>query len=92
MKTETIKEEVIGLMSKLLKDKGLDFDNIEYINFIDDLGMDSILFISVVVEIEAYFDIEVSDDMLLIENFKCLDDIVSIVENELLDKSQVLEV
>ena len=58
-------------------------DVLEYVDLIEEWGMDSITFISIVVEIEAHFDIEVPDDMLLLENFKCVDDIVSIVENEL---------
>lgn len=88
MTTGTIKQGVIELISKLFEDKGFDTDIIEYVDLIDDLGMDSITFISIVVEVEAYFDIEVPDDMLLLENFKCVDDIVSIVESELSKKSE----
>lgn len=92
MTTGTIKQGVIELISKLFEDKGFDTDIIEYVDLIDDLGMDSITFISIVVEVEAYFDIEVPDDMLLLENFKCVDDIVSIVESELSKKSEGSEV
>ena len=86
--TREIKKEVIELISELFKDKGFDIDIIEYADLIDDFGMDSITFISIVVEIEAHFDIEVPDDMLLLENFKSADDIVSIVENEISKKSK----
>ena len=92
MTTETIKQEVIELISELFKDKGFDIDILEYVDLIDDLGMDSITFISIVVEIEAHFNIEVPDDMLLLENFKCIDDIVSVIENELSKKSEGSEV
>ena len=92
MTTETIKQEVIELISELFKDKGFDIDIIEYVDLIDDMGMDSITFISIVVEVEARFNIEVPDDMLLLENFKCVDDIVSIVENEISKKSEGSEV
>ena len=91
MTTETIKQEVIELISELFKDKGFDIDIIEYVDLIDDLGMDSITFISIVVEVEAHFNIEVPDDMLLLENFKCVDDIISIVENGLSKKSEESE-
>ena len=91
MTTEIIKQEVIELISELFKDKGFDIDIFEYVDLIDDLGMDSITFISIVVEIEAHFDIEVPDEMLMLENFKCVDDIVSIVENELSKKSDKME-
>lgn len=88
MTTEAIKQEVIELISDLFKDKGFDIDIIEYVDLADDLGMDSIIFISIVVELEAHFYIEVPDDMLLLEKFRCVDDIVSIVENELSKKPE----
>ena len=65
MTTETIKQEVIELISELFKDKGFDIDIIEYVDLIDDLGMDSITFISIVVEVEAHFGIEVPDDFVV---------------------------
>ena len=74
MTADTIKQKVIELISNFFKDKGFDVDVIEYVDFIDDLGMDSITFISIIVEIEALFYIEIPDDILLIENFKCVDD------------------
>lgn len=92
MTTEIIKQEVIELISEVIKDKGFDIDIIEYVDLIDDMGMDSITFISIVVEIETHFDIEVPDEMLMFANFKCVDDIVSIVENEFLKKTDGVEV
>lgn len=92
MTPETIKQEVIELISELFKDKGFDIDIIEYVDMIDDLGMDSITFISIVVEVESHFNIEIPDDMLLPENFKCVDDIVSVVANKLSKKSEGTEV
>ena len=83
MTTETIKQEVIELISKLFKNTGFDVDITDHVNLIDDLGMDSITFISIVLEIEVHFGIEVPDDMLLLETFKYVDDIVFIVKNEL---------
>ena len=92
MTTETIKQEVIELISELFKDNGFDIDILEHVDLIDDMGMDSITFIAIVVEVEAHFGIEVPDDMLLLENFKCVDDIVTIVENKLSKKSEESEV
>ena len=92
MTVETIKQEVIELISELFEDKGFDIDILEYVDLIDDMGMDSITFISIVVEVEAHFGIEVPDDMLFLENFKCVDDIVSVVESELSKKSEGSEV
>ena len=92
MTTEAIKQEVIELISELFKDNGFDIDIIEYVDLVDDMGMDSITFISIVVKVEAHFNIEVPDDMLLFENFKCVDDIVSVIENELSKKSEGSEI
>ena len=79
MTAETIKQEVIDLISEIFKDKGFDIDALEFVSFMDDLGMDSITFISIVVEIEAHFDIEIPDDMLLVENFLNLNSICAII-------------
>ena len=91
MTTETIKREVMALLSDLFKDNGVDTDIIEYVDLVDDLGMDSIVFISIVVELEAHFDIEISDDMLIYDNFRYVDDIAAIVENEFSKKSEGFE-
>lgn len=82
-----IKNEVIFLISELFSDKGFDTDIIEYIDLIDDAGMDSITFISIVVEIEAKFNIIVPDEMLQIDYFRSVNDIVEIVAKELDGKS-----
>lgn len=87
MTTDEIKTEVIQLIFDLFKDNGFDADIIEYADLVDDMGMDSIMFISSVIELESKFDIEVPDDMLLMENFKKLNDIVAVVENRLASKT-----
>ena len=77
-----IKNEVVELISWLFSDKGFKTDIIEYIDLIDDAGMDSITFISIVVEIEAKFNIIVPDEMLIIDNFRNVDGIINLVEQE----------
>ena len=77
-----IKNEVVELISELFSDKGFDTDIIEYIDLIDDAGIDSITFISIVVEIEAKFNIIVPDEMLVMDNFRNVDGIVALVEQE----------
>ena len=57
-------------------------DIIEYLDLIDDVGMDSLTFVSIVVEIETRFDILVPDEMLLMDNFRKVDDIVALIINE----------
>ena len=55
-------------------------DLIEYVDLIDDLGMDSMIFLSVIIELETTFDIIIPDDLLLMENFREIDTIVDIVK------------
>lgn len=86
MTTETIKQEVIELISELFKDKGFDIDIIEYVDLIDDLGMDSITFITLIVDIEAAFDITVPDDMLIMKYYKNVDDVIRVVAKQLAEK------
>ena len=75
-----IKNELIKLVSELFQDKGIDSDLIEYVDLIEDLGMDSMIFLSVIIELETTFDIIIPDDLLLMENFREIDTIVDIVK------------
>lgn len=88
MTPKEIKRKIIKIISQLFEDKGFDIDVIEHVNLIDDLGMDSITFIAIIVELESQFDIEVADDILLIDNFTHIDKIFYIIQNELLKKSK----
>jgi len=83
MTVDEIKTEVIKLISELFKDMGFAADIIEYADLVDDMGMDSITFITIIVELEAKFDITVPDNMLLMDNFKKVDDIIAIVAQEM---------
>ena len=87
MITDNIKAELITLISALFKEKGFDVELIEHADLINDLGMDSITFISMVVEIEARFNIEVPDDFLLMDYFINVDAIVKIIDNEMIAKT-----
>lgn len=69
------------MISNLFPNSGIDSDILEYVDLIDDLGMDSVTFISIVVEIESIFEIIVPDDMLLMENFRNVDGILAVVES-----------
>ena len=76
-----IKSKLIDMLAMLFPDSGVDKDILEYTDLMDDLGMDSITFISIVVEIEDVFEITVPDDLLLMENFRNVDSIIQIVED-----------
>ena len=81
MNRDEIKLKLIDMIQTLFPDTGVDKDVLEYVDLIDDLGMDSIMFISIVIEIEDLFDFTVPDDMLLMENFKNIDGIIQIIEH-----------
>ena len=80
-----IKEKIIGIMSGLFSDSGVDTDILEYVDLIDNLGMDSIAFITLIVEIETTFNISVPDEFVLIENFKTFDSIYELLYRQLTD-------
>lgn len=91
MNIENIKVHIIDIIAKLFCDQGVDPEVLQFVDLIDDLGMDSITFISIVVEVESCFDITVPDDMLLLESFRCVDDIAILVEKEILQKEKAEE-
>ena len=87
MKSEEIVQKVISLMSSIFEVRGFDTDLIECADLIDDMGMDSITFISLVVELEAEFEIMIPNDLLVLSNFNNANAIAKIVECELTAKT-----
>lgn len=80
MERNDIKEKIIDILDRLFSDSGVDRDILEYVDLIDDLGMDSINFISLIIELESTFDIQIPDDWLLMEKFQNYTLIYSAVE------------
>lgn len=87
MTNEAIKERLIALCAEIFQNSEIDTDFIEYVDFADDLGMDSITFITLIVEIEAAFDITVPDDLLMMDYFKNIDDVVEVIADQLAEKT-----
>lgn len=87
MNRDEIKEKLIALCAEIFKDSNVDTDLLEYVDFADDLGMDSITFITLIVELEVAFDITVPDDLLLMDNFKNVDDIINVVAEQLAEST-----
>lgn len=73
MDREAIKNRLVYMIQKMFSDIGADKDILEYVDFIDDFGMDSITFISIVVEIEDIFGITIPDKELDMENFRSIE-------------------
>ena len=80
MERNEIKEKIIDILDRLFSDTGVDSDVLEYVDLTDDLGMDSISFISLIIELESTFDIQIPDDWLLMEKFQNYTQIYSAVE------------
>ena len=87
MNRDEIKEKLVALCTEIFKDSNVDTDLLEYVDFADDLGMDSITFITLIVELEAAFDITVPDDLLLMDNFKNMDDVIKVVAAQLAEST-----
>ena len=79
-----VRSKIKNLVSGLFNDRIFDINFIEHLDLITDLGMDSLTFISMIIEIEVQFNITVSDNLLFMENFANINDIVEIIENEIL--------
>ena len=78
MEKNEIKDRVIKMLSDIFRD--VDTDIIEYADLIDDLGMDSMTYVTVLIETETDFNIEVPDEALLMENFRNADLITDILD------------
>ena len=65
-----IKNKVINVLSEMFADMNIGTEVFELVDLADDLGMDSLTFITVIVKLEALFNITFPDDMLLMDNFK----------------------
>ncbi len=80
MNRNEIKLKLLNILTSLFSTTGFDADILEYADLIDDFGMDSITFISIVIDIESVFEITVPDHMLFLENFRNVDGIIEIIE------------
>lgn len=81
MDKNEIKSKLVDMLAELFPDSGVDKDVLDYADLMDDLGMDSVTFITLVVEIETCFGVTIPDNMLLMERFNNADSIVNIIDN-----------
>ncbi len=80
MDRKEIETKLAYMLLELFPDSGVDADIIKYVDLVDDLGMDSITFVSIIIEIESTFDITVPDDMLVMDYFKSFEAILDSIE------------
>ena len=79
-----VKDNIIDILADLFSDAGVDREVLEYVDLVDDLGMDSINFISIIIELETAFNVKVPDEWLNIEKFRDYSAIYEAVEELLL--------
>lgn len=79
-----VKDKIIDILADLFSDAGVDREVLEYVDLVDDLGMDSISFISIIIELETAFNAQVPDEWLNIEKFRDYSAIYEAVEELLL--------
>ena len=75
-----ISDSIIQILDKQFSNLGVEKKLLKYVDLFDDLGMDSTSFISLIVEIESEFGIQIPDDWLLMERFRNFSLIYSMVE------------
>lgn len=78
-----VKDKIIDILADLFSEAGVDREVLEYVDLVDDLGMDSINFISII-ELETAFNVQVPDEWLNIEKFRDFSAIYEAVEELLL--------
>lgn len=88
MNKENIKVKLVDIVSRLFYENRFDTAMIEYADLVDDLGMDSLTFISFIVEIESTFDITIPDDFLIMDDYRSIEHVQKIIEHQLLNKEQ----
>lgn len=86
MDKNEIKLKILEILNNLFQNSDVGTDVLEYVDFIDDLGMDSVHFISLIVELEAEFDIQIPDEWLLMNKFREYSSILSAVEELITQK------
>lgn len=86
MDKSNIQNILADLIYDLFAVRKIDKDIIPYVDLIDDLGMDSITFISIIIDIEDKFNIVIPDEKLLLEEFRTFENVLNIV-SELLDEA-----
>lgn len=76
---ESIKKKLIELLYKNFSIEDISKDVIPNLDLIDDLSIDSLTFISLLIEIENEFDIIIPDEFVKLDLFRNFDDIVDII-------------
>ena len=75
MESQAIHKKICSILRDKFSSFDIDLELLSHINFVDDIGLDSISFIELIVEIESAFDVEIPDEYLTAEHFDTLEKI-----------------
>ena len=76
---QSIEDKVINIISNNVLNKEIVID--KNTNLVQDLALDSIVFIQIILDIETEFKIEFPDELLTMDSLSSLNTIVSIIKN-----------
>lgn len=79
---QSIEDKVINIISNNVLNKEIVID--KNTNLVQDLALDSIVFIQIILDIETEFEIEFPDELLTMDSLSSLNTIVSIIESIIL--------
>lgn len=76
---QSIEDKVINIISNNVLNKEIVID--KNTNLVQDLVLDSIVFIQIILDIETEFEVEFPDELLTMDSLSSLSTIVSIIES-----------
>ncbi|MCI8371884.1 MAG: acyl carrier protein [Lachnospiraceae bacterium] len=82
-KNNEIKEIIVDIIKELIKDISLDL--LQADADLVDLGLDSVVFVQLIVELEEKFQVDVPDEVLFISELNTINKMTQLVENLLGD-------
>ena len=80
---DDIKLAINNYIIRMFDGSGVHLDNITKLDLLDDLGLDSIKFISMIVDFEKIFNITIPDEKLHLDNFRTVDRICETIREEM---------
>lgn len=83
-----VRKKIITIVAKNLNDS-FDLIEIENSDFIDDFGMDSLDFISIIIELEEEFKIQIPNDLINFDNFRTVLSIETIIDSIMSKKKEL---
>lgn len=81
MTREEIKQNLIKVLSNNISENKTNEYDYENINIIDEYDIDSLTFISIIIDLEHIFNVIIPDDLLQMDEFSDFNNIVNILDS-----------